>query len=152
MNDHCLWTGRTGRVIRRRMKTVWGLVVACGLAVVAAFGDETAASDKPITNQPVKVQVSENWHIEVVPGRSVGSSSVSRYGDVYHSIPFSRAEYEADPSYRHEATMEFLFGKMRRKVVVQSARPQNTMTINNVVSLSPTADYPKTRSKGMWRP
>ncbi len=74
------------------------------------------------------------------------------YVEVYHSIPFSRAEYEADPSYRHEATIEFLFGKMRRKVVVQSARPQNAITINNVVSFGPIADYPKTRSKGMWRP
>lgn len=35
------------------------------------------------------------------------------YMDVYQSIPFLRAEYEANPSYRHEATMELLFGQLR---------------------------------------
>lgn len=38
------------------------------------------------------------------------------YFDVYRSIPFVRSEYEANPSYRHEATMEILFGQMRPSV------------------------------------
>jgi hypothetical protein len=46
-----------------------------------------------------------------------GLSLVRLYPQVYNSIPFSRAEYEANPSYRHDATMEFLFGKMRPTVI-----------------------------------
>uniref|UniRef100_A0A7C4LPH0 Uncharacterized protein n=1 Tax=Schlesneria paludicola TaxID=360056 RepID=A0A7C4LPH0_9PLAN len=40
-----------------------------------------------------------------------------RYRQIYAAIPFDRAEYEANPSYRHEATMELLFGQMRPMVV-----------------------------------
>jgi hypothetical protein len=45
---------------------------------------------------------------------------VSRYAEVYHAIPFSRAEFNANPSYRHDATMEFLFGEMRQTVVYRN--------------------------------
>lgn len=44
-------------------------------------------------------------------------SLVRLYSQVYNSIPFSRAEYNATPSYRHDATMEFLFGQMRSTVI-----------------------------------
>lgn len=33
------------------------------------------------------------------------------YRKIYKSIPFSRAEYEAHPGYRHEATMSLLLGQ-----------------------------------------
>ncbi len=36
-----------------------------------------------------------------------------RYSEVYRSIPFSRAEYDADPTYRHNATMELLLKQLR---------------------------------------
>ena len=39
------------------------------------------------------------------------------YSEIYKSIPFNRAEYNANPSYRHDTTVEFLFGKMRPTVV-----------------------------------
>jgi hypothetical protein len=39
------------------------------------------------------------------------------YWCVYRTIPFLRTEYLANPSYRHEATMEFLFGQLRPTVV-----------------------------------
>lgn len=52
------------------------------------------------------------------PCRSVDSLAlVQLYPQVYNSIPFSRAEYAAYPSYRHDATMEFLFGQMRTTVI-----------------------------------
>jgi|GEM_PF-3589232 hypothetical protein len=37
----------------------------------------------------------------------------AEYRRVYASIPFSRAEYDAYPGYRHEATMELLLGQLR---------------------------------------
>lgn len=36
-----------------------------------------------------------------------------RYVDVYRTIPFSRAEYDVDPSYRHNATIELLLNQLR---------------------------------------
>lgn len=52
------------------------------------------------------------------------ASRAQMYRDVYDSIPFSRAEYEANPSYRHDATMEFLFGQMRPTVINRQQRTQ----------------------------
>ncbi|MCX7420045.1 MAG: hypothetical protein NT013_10980 [Planctomycetia bacterium] len=45
------------------------------------------------------------------------------YREIYNSIPFSRAEYLANRDYRHEATMEILFGQLRSKTIVQIASP-----------------------------
>ncbi len=33
------------------------------------------------------------------------------YSRIYQSIPFSRAEYQSNPSYRHQTTMSMLFGQ-----------------------------------------
>lgn len=42
------------------------------------------------------------------------------YKDIYFAIPFNRAEYNANPSYRHEATMEILFNQLRPTVIQRS--------------------------------
>lgn len=39
------------------------------------------------------------------------------YYEIYKSIPFIRAEYDANPSYIHDTAVEFLFGKMRPTVI-----------------------------------
>ena len=47
-----------------------------------------------------------------------------RYIEIYNSIPFSRAEFNANPSYRHEATMEILTGNPRpAKINLTSPAP-----------------------------
>jgi hypothetical protein len=51
------------------------------------------------------------------PDVPFGNLSSMSYLDVYRSIPFIRAEYDANPSYRHDATMEILFGQLRPTVV-----------------------------------
>jgi hypothetical protein len=40
----------------------------------------------------------------------------AEYRAVYDSIPFSRAEYDANPNFRHDTTMEILTGKLRTHV------------------------------------
>jgi hypothetical protein len=50
----------------------------------------------------------------VVPAPAVDPAA---YWCVYRTIPFLRTEYLANPSYRHEATMEFLFGQLRPTVI-----------------------------------
>ena len=39
------------------------------------------------------------------------------YSEIYKSIPFIRAEYDGNPTYIHDTTVEFLFGKMRPTVI-----------------------------------
>lgn len=50
------------------------------------------------------------------------------YRDIYFAIPFNRAEYNANPSYRHEATMEILFNQLRPTVIQRST--SNTYQYN----------------------
>jgi len=58
---------------------------------------------------------------EAAPATAVDSLELAkRYRQIYNAIPFDRTEYEANPSYRHEAAMEILFGKMRPTVMQRS--------------------------------
>ncbi len=53
----------------------------------------------------------------------VTMNMAAQYQEIYLSIPFSRVEYNANPSYRHDATMEILFGQMRPTVVYRTPAP-----------------------------
>lgn len=57
------------------------------------------------------------------------------YAEMYKSIPFIRAEYDANPSYIHDTTVEFLFGKMRPTVV------HRTTNVNYNYGGSPYTPY-----------
>jgi hypothetical protein len=46
------------------------------------------------------------------------------YEDVYRSVPFNYTEYLANPGYRHDATMEILFGELRPTTIVRQYEPQ----------------------------
>lgn len=43
----------------------------------------------------------------------------SEYRRIYNSIPFNRAEYNVNPNYRHDTTMEILTGTARHQTIVQ---------------------------------
>lgn len=47
----------------------------------------------------------------------------SLYGQIYESIPFQRSPHEVNPAYRHDATMEILFGELRPTVIHRHAPP-----------------------------
>ena len=72
----------------------------------------------------------DGWKVVIAPQEKPKSKKgkgpkidPAEYQRVYNSIPFNRAEYRANPSYRHEATMEILFGKMR-DTVIHKTQPQ----------------------------
>ncbi|MEQ9407050.1 MAG: hypothetical protein RIK87_04965 [Fuerstiella sp.] len=46
-------------------------------------------------------------------------ADVTEYEHVYRTIPFNRAEYNANPSYRHDSTMEILTGNARHQTIVR---------------------------------
>lgn len=61
------------------------------------------------------------------------------YREIYAAIPFDRAEYEANPSYRHEATLEFLFGQLRPMVI---ERRQIKVDIQGLPGIFPAGPTP----------
>ena len=65
-----------------------------------------------------------------------------RYQAIYQSIPFRRSEYLANPSYRHDTTVEILFGQMRQTVIHRHDTPQR------VVNPRPQLTQPYPLSKG----
>lgn len=105
--------------------------------------EEPAKAEEP-KKEPI---VLDNAHgVEIVPRFSYpilppsaaclpsagGAACVNpwNYALIYDSIPFLRSEYIANPSYRHEATMEILFGQLRPTVVHKhpgQPRPHETL-------------------------
>lgn len=54
-----------------------------------------------------------------------GSRDSRSYREIYESIPFSRAEFDANPAYRHQATMEIMLGQLHPVIVTPAAPPQS---------------------------
>lgn len=88
----------------------------------------------PVASVPRVTQVSHNDAEKfAIPTIEEPATSVRRnepqvlnseaYREIYNSIPFSRTEYLANRDYRHETTMEILFGQLRPKTVVKLASP-----------------------------
>lgn len=69
----------------------------------------------------------------IAPPVTDARPSVLSYRSVYNSIPFSRAEYDANPSYRHDSTMEFLFGQLRPTVIHRGTTEVNHYYPNGYV-------------------
>lgn len=55
------------------------------------------------------------------PASAASGPSAPRmsYAAAYSQIPFSRSEYEANPSYRHDAAMEMMMGMMRPTTIMR---------------------------------
>lgn len=88
------------------------------------------AAPQPAATPREETFVSPGWTITVRPGcesgcatPAVSGPSLLTYEQAYASIPFRRAEYEANPGYRHDAAMELLFGAMRPTTVVRHPAP-----------------------------
>jgi hypothetical protein len=60
--------------------------------------------------------------VPALPG-SVAPPGRPSYAQVYRSIPFSRAEYDANPSYRHETTMSLLFNQLPQMQIIKQQGP-----------------------------
>jgi len=60
------------------------------------------------------------------------SPDASNYQEIYDSIPYSRAEYLANPGYRHDAAMEILFGEMRPTVINKQDTPRRIYNLPQI--------------------
>jgi hypothetical protein len=143
-------------------------LVGVGLFAVTAFAQEPAKTSSRNVAQRVKATSDEDWEIQIVPGQAIGHPPLPRielakrtYAEVYNSIPFSRTEYLANQDYRHEATLEILFGQLRPKTVVRSAAPLGTsrtsysqQSLGRPGGISPYLFWPPMfpASIGYWQP
>lgn len=100
------------------------------LQLVSLRQNEAAELPKPVAPAP---EPARDGFPLIVPGECCAKEGVAAveppagrvdprwmaqmYTEIYKSIPFIRAEYDANPSYIHDSTMEILFGQMRPTVI-----------------------------------
>lgn len=108
-----------------------------------------APATKPVPDDrepaaPIEVISIQQQHamsgiVYVSPAAKADSAEYRR---IYNSVPFSRAEYKANPNYRHDSTMEIMTGNARHQTVInhnfehkepvkripQAARPSRVLT------------------------
>lgn len=64
-----------------------------------------------------------------LPGDALPMELLSPFGPrmsyvvAYDQIPFNRSEYEANPSYRHDAALELMFGQLRPTTIMRQTSP-----------------------------
>ena len=121
----------------------------------------TPEKKKPAKKRPAESKPGKSSDSSKAKGQKAGESSAVKlplpvvvsqsvwspgYSELYRSIPFSRAEYDADPTYRHNATMELLLKQLR------PAAPRVETDINvTVQSLAPYRDsYPVRSGYRPW--
>ncbi|MCA9036613.1 MAG: hypothetical protein KDA91_15865 [Planctomycetaceae bacterium] len=95
---------------------------------VPAFAEEIPVTENwsidisPAVNQMPVPMMTPVAPASVNPGEVVSGSPIvdpADYKRIFRSIPFNRAEYNANPSYRHDATMEILTGIGRHQTIVK---------------------------------
>lgn len=120
-------------------------------AVAQDLADAIAQAPEPSATEAVErdeAVLSESELPTIVPNESLASLpthvDARNYKRIYRTIPFIRSEYEANPSYRHEATMEILFGQLRPQVNVK--QPVSLSHLSRTVAPVPSRYLPQFRS------
>lgn len=104
-----------------------GLTLTADSAAAGEAAPEPAA--QPVLNPlVVEVTAAETAADDGGPGDDLPviqpmAKPASRYREIYDSIPFSRSQFNANPAYQHEATMEILFGKLRPMTIHKYQSP-----------------------------
>jgi len=70
--------------------------------------------------------------------RAAGIKDSRSYREIYNSIPFSRAECDANPGYRHQATMEIMLGQLHPIIVAPPALPRQESARDVTVRFLPS--------------
>lgn len=98
--------------------------------------DKTDSKTKPDGGRPA-VDTAKKDSDSDLPLIVPQAVRIPSYAAVRGTIPFSRSEWEADPTYRHNATMELMLGQLRDMVVYRypsmggPMAPGSGVTINN---------------------
>jgi hypothetical protein len=102
-----------------------------GKADAAAENTEQPAKEETAKEHPFGVEIVPRFTYPAMPAADaccpVEDATIPVnplcYSWIYENIPFMRSEYIANPSYRHDATMEILLGQLR-PVVAPRPEPQ----------------------------
>lgn len=90
-----------------------------------------APADDGIMLKPMPEPVHDtNWVISVQPAlklSDVEHPQGAEYRRLYKSIPYNNAEFRANPTYRHDATMELLTGNARHQTIVRHGAPETVI-------------------------
>lgn len=127
---------------------------ANAVALVPGDPESTPAefpAAQPMSGGSVTRFVDDDWTVTITPRVPKGAQvNGMRYEEVYRSIPYQKAEYLANPGYRHEATLEVMFGQLRPKTVVSQYEPQTVPTPE--FNLYWPYRYSQTELYWSWRP
>lgn len=103
----------------------WITVTACGqwaaadsYAVTPDWTMEITPAQKAVPSAAVTEIASDAVPVESDDHGTIQVSPAD-YVRIYQSIPFSRAEYNANPTYRHDSAMEILTGNGRHQTIVR---------------------------------
>jgi len=118
----------------------WTIRITPRIPAVAVAVDETLAPPAPeSTEVSVNPAVSatsavvtqpepsdDNFGIRIIPAipKRASPPSGGSYDSAYREIPYSRSEYLANPSYRHDSAMEMMFGVQRPTTMVRDVPGQ----------------------------
>lgn len=93
-------------------------------------GPDDAAAE-PVTDGETVAYLAQDADDEVLitPAGSPVPVNGRTYEEVYRSVPYSYTEYLANPGYRHEATMEILFGQLRPTTIHKHYEPQPIVNV-----------------------
>lgn len=113
----------------------FALVLALGLGLTPVSADDQPAPGNPPvffpagppssrqvmdppTSGATTTTFGDGWTVHVVPGQAPAPTYQGRtYNEIYDSIPYRKSEHLANPSYRHDSTMEIMFGELRPTVI-----------------------------------
>lgn len=132
--------------LSRRFTLTTAIVAIVLYAATSAHSDELQIQVEPQQAPQISEEATaqnqgsdEEWVMEIEPAAKVPTASAgsivansgatetgnaikfdrAEYARIYNSIPFNRAEYEVNPSYRHDSTMEILTGNARHQTIVR---------------------------------
>lgn len=102
---------------------------------------ESDSDTEPMLLDPIPIEEAprKEWTIAIQPALKASAQSTSvacencdvakvqQYRKVYDSIPFNRAEYNRNPTYRHDSTMEILTGNARHQTIVRHGSPNTVV-------------------------
>lgn len=89
------------------------------IEIAPAYRVSPAPTAVVSTSAPITLTTADNVG-EVAPATPATACTTpgEDYRRIYDSIPFNRAEYNVNPSYRHDSTMEILTGNPRHQTIV----------------------------------
>jgi hypothetical protein len=132
-HDEAAWKITISPAIERAHAAPMAIVLADATTLVAQQDDaaqpptETPASPEPAAPVPTAPSDASDdapaGDIAIEP-MSGADTKAGDYQRVYASVPFSRAEYLANPSYRHDTAMELLTGNQRQVVIHRNYTPR----------------------------